>query len=118
VPTGTTEEDRRIDFLCVSEGHNLIVVEIKRPQSRASRKELDQMREVVGYLLCGDVVRTRVIAQQEKSLERDRIYVRRYHDLLGMAKDLHKDFLERYDRLQAVKVQVAQAELAVGDAII
>jgi len=35
-----------------------------------------------------------------------------------MAKDLHKDFLERYDRLQAVKVQVAQAELAVGDAII
>ena len=73
------EEDRRIDFLCVKEGTQMVVVEIKRPASKASIKELNQiesyvqfMRDtlsnttdpafktlnVVGYLLCGNLVDT------------------------------------------------------------
>ena len=71
------EENKRIDFLCVREGTNLVVVEIKRPLSRASMKELEQIEkyvifmlghienttdpdckfeDVTGYLLCGDLV--------------------------------------------------------------
>lgn len=118
------EDDRRIDFLCVSEGHHLVTVEIKRPASRISDKELDQVQdyvlfmrdlierttdpsmrhnEVTGYLLCGTTVNTGTVLQKTKSLERDHIYVRRYSDLLGMVRASHREFLERYEQLQAAK---------------
>ena len=78
-PEDLPEGDRRIDFLCVREGTNLVVVEIKRPGLKASIKHLDQIEEQVnfardyiskttdpelqyktatGYLLCGNLVDT------------------------------------------------------------
>ena len=42
-------ENKRIDFLCVGEGTNLVVVEIKRPQLKASVKDLDQIEEYVNF---------------------------------------------------------------------
>lgn len=116
------EEERRIDFLCVREGTDLIVVEIKRPSVRASIKELDQIRdyvsfmrdyvqrltdpdlrhkEVTGYLLCGDLVDTGQVREVRKMLENNKIYVRRYSDLLRMVKLSHHEFLERYESLKA-----------------
>ena len=115
------ESDRRIDFLCVRESTNLVVVEIKRPGVRASRRELDQIRDyvffvreyvekatdsettyqnVVGYLLCGDVVRASDVGRYKDMLAKDQIYVRRYSDLLEMVKRMHREFIERYDRLK------------------
>lgn len=122
-PDGTElpERDRRIDFLCVREGTNLVVVEIKRPQAKASEKALDQIEQyvnftrtlihgasdhevgydnVVGYLLCGDVVDSGMVRERIANLERSQIYVRRYGDLLGMVSRLHKVFLERYEDLK------------------
>ena len=118
------EENKRIDFLCVNEGTNLSVVEIKRPQSRVSLKELDQIksyivfmrhyvqesnapefknRQVNGYLLCGSMVDT-VEARGEKDiLENSDIYIVRYSELLRKVKQLHKAFLDRYNQLQAAK---------------
>lgn len=125
------ESDRRIDFLCVKENQQLIVVEIKRPQSRASRKELDQIRdyvafmrdhvatttdpefktgEVLGYLLCGDIVITGQVREQMRMLESANIYVRRYGDLLGMVERTHKDFLDEYERLRALKAAQAKGK--------
>ena len=43
------EVDRRIDFLCVSEGTHLVVVEIKRPQSKASMEALEQIEDYVNF---------------------------------------------------------------------
>ena len=118
------ESDRRIDFLCVREGTNLVVVEIKRPQAKASMKELDQiekyvifMREnipqttdpdyqyeaITGYLLCGDLVDTYQVRGKRKILEKSQIYIRRYIDLLAMVKRAHKEFLKRYDQLREAK---------------
>jgi len=118
------EEDRRIDFLCVRENNQLVVVEIKRPQSRASKKELDQIRDyvvfvrakvdestdselrpdvVAGYLLCGSLVNVPVVRQQAKSLANDKIFVREYSDLLRMVKRSHKEFLDKYDELKRLK---------------
>ena len=115
------ESDRRIDFLCVRESTNLVVVEIKRPGVRASRRELDQIRDyvffvreyvekatdpettyqnVVGYLLCGDVVRASDVGRYKDMLAKDQIYVRRYSELLEMVKRMHREFIERYDRLK------------------
>ncbi|HEY6616722.1 MAG TPA: ATP-binding protein, partial [Vicinamibacterales bacterium] len=111
------ERDRRIDFLCVREGQQLIVVEIKRPGVRASSRELSQIEdyvhfmrdltsrstdpdlltaEVVGYLLVGGVVDKGTVRQKIASLAQAKIYVRTYEDLLEMVKRSHRDFLERY----------------------
>ncbi len=118
------ENDKRIDFLCVREGTNLIVVEIKRPHVRASTKQLEQIeeyvnfmrhhvekttdpnlkyKEVVGYLLCGDLVDSYQVTGKRRNLETANIYVRRYSDLLQMVKNSHADFLERYELLRKIK---------------
>jgi len=120
------EDDRRIDFLCVRESTSLIVVEIKRPQSRASIKELTQVeryvsfmrnfvkkttdpsfkfREVVGFLLCGDLVNTWEVDEKRPNLEAAGIYVRKYSDLLRLVEASHKEFLSRYAKLREAKKQ-------------
>ena len=120
----TPESDRRIDFLCVREGTNLVVVEIKCPQSNASVKELNQIEEYVifmrayikrttdsdyqyetvsGYLLCGDLIDTYQERGKKQNLANSQIYVRRYIDLLDMVKRAHDEFLERYNQLQKAK---------------
>jgi hypothetical protein len=117
-------EDRRIDFLCVSESDTVIVVEIKRPKFKGNMKSLGQLedyvsfmrdhvnkttdpdlsrKEVVGYLLCGDRVDTYQVREKVKNLAASRIYVRRYHDLLGLVETSHKEFLERYGKLRKAK---------------
>ena len=118
------ESNRRIDFLCVREGTSLVVVEIKRPKSRASRKELDQIEEYVifmkdyiqrttdpdyqykevrGYLLCGDLVDTPYMRHRCQHLATSHIYVRRYIDLLDIVQQVHAEFLERYNQLREAK---------------
>ena len=121
------EENRRIDFLCVSEGTNLAVVEIKRPNSRISHKELDQIAyyvdfmktriqetsdhdykysEVTGYILCGGLVNDNQVKVKAQRLARTQIYVRQYRDLLRTVRQLHDDFLDRYEKLKEAKQAV------------
>ena len=123
------EEDRRIDFLCVSEGDVLSVVEIKRPQSKASMKELEQirryvrfmkdhirkttdpryaLRDVVGYLLVGDTVDTFDVREEVELSRQNRIYVKRYTDLLESVRKLHAEFLERYRVLKAARTRTLE----------
>ncbi len=118
------EKDRRMDFICVREGTNLIVVEIKRPNLKVSVAELNQIEEyvsfmrdhieqttdpeyqyedVIGYLLCGDLVKNYRVAGKRRNLANSRIYVRRYTDLLDMVKRLHAEFLKRYNKLREAK---------------
>ena len=119
--TELAECDRRIDFLCVQESTTLVVVEIKRPQAHASSGELDQIRRyvsfvrdhvkgttdpemkyqnVVGYLLCGDLVNTGDVREYRDILEKSQIYVQRYGDLLDRVKRMHEEFIRRYDQLK------------------
>ena len=116
------DPDRRIDFLCVRESTDLVVVEIKRPGSRASEKDLSQIEEyvsfmrdrleqstdpdlrfhrVVGYLLCGDLVNTWKVRQRKRNLESSQIYVRKYDELLDMVTRMHREFIKRYDELKS-----------------
>lgn len=119
------DEEKRIDFLCVTEGTSLVVVEIKRPKLKASEKQLQQIeeyvnfmrdhvskttdesfqkKEVVGYLLVGGTVNTYGVRGRVDNLKNSKIYVRLYSDLLSMVEKLHKEFLERYDALKIGKV--------------
>ena len=123
-PPDLPENERRIDFLCVREGTNLVVVEIKRPGLRASVKELSQIEEEVsfmrdyiskatdpehgyktatGYLLCGDMVNTYQVRERGKNLASAEIYIRLYSDLLSMVQRVHKEFIERYNELKKAK---------------
>lgn len=124
VPSNVPDKDRRIDFLCVKESNNLVVIEIKRPQSIAGTDELEQIeeyvafmrdhvqkttdqsmkhKEVVGYLLCGNLVDTFLVRQRVSNLEKASIYVRLYSDLLRMVEAVHTEFLERYNQLREAK---------------
>ena len=125
-PSDMPEAERRIDFLCVREGTNLVVVEIKRPGLKTSLKELAQIEEEVsfmrdhiakttdpeyeyksatGYLLCGDMVDTYQVRERRRNLSNAYIYVRLYSDLLAMVQRVHKKFIARYDELKAAKDQ-------------
>ena len=118
------EKDRKMDFICVREGTNLIVVEIKRPNLKVSVNELNQIEEyvsfmrdhieqttdpeyqyedVIGYLLCGDLVKNYRVTGKRRNLANSRIYVRQYADLLDMVKRLHAEFLKRYNKLREAK---------------
>ncbi len=120
------EKDRRIDFLCVRESTNLVVVEIKRPKAKASMKELGQVEEyvsftrdqigkttdpemkydsVTGYLLCGNTVDTYQVREKVKNLGKAQIYVRRYADLLEMARRMHEESIAKYEQLREAKQQ-------------
>ena len=115
------EQNRRIDFLCVRESGDLVVVEIKRPRTTASSKELAQIEDyvsfvrdhvkkttdpdvrrvsVVGYLLCGEVADSYRVREKIDNLAEARIYVRRYRDLLEMVEKMHREFLRRYEVLR------------------
>ena len=123
-PQDTPDIDRRIDFLCVRDGTDLVVVEIKRPGKKASTKELEQIEEYVGfmrehiskttdpdllyrdatgYLLCGDLVDSPRVRQKCQNLKKAGIFVRRYTDLLALVKRVHQEFIDRYARLKALK---------------
>lgn len=125
-PDDTTTENRRIDFLCVKEGTTLVVVEIKRPHSKVSNKELSQLEEyvafmrdytrkttdpdlkykdVVGYLLCGTTVDTYLVDERVKNFEKSGMYIRKYKDLLSMVESLHREFLARYKFLRDSKAK-------------
>ncbi|MDN3024700.1 ATP-binding protein [Streptomyces sp. S.PB5] len=118
------EEDKRIDFLCVKESDSLVVVEIKRPQSVASTKALEQIEryvnflryqirtatdpeysfhKVVGYLLCGRVASGFEPEQKAENLRNSEIYVRHYSDLLGMVERSHREFLLKYAQLRSTR---------------
>ena len=116
------ETNRRIDFLCVSERTNLVVVEIKRPKSQASWEDLDQIedyvgflrdrikqttnspyRDVTGYLLCGSLKDHYKVREKKDNLAAARINVSMYTDLLDTAKRVHAEFLARYNELRAAK---------------
>ena len=116
------ETNRRIDFLCVSERTNLVVVEIKRPKSQASWEDLDQIedyvgfmrdrikqttespyRDVTGYLLCGSLRDHYKVREKKDNLASARIYVKMYTDLLDTAKRVHAKFLKRYKELREAR---------------
>ena len=123
-PENLPEGDRRIDFLCVGEGTNLVVVEIKRAGLKASIKQLDQIeqqvnfmrdqiskttdpelqyRTVTGYLLCGNLVDTYNVRGKRENLANAGVYVRLYSDLLVTAQRVHKRFIDRYNALRESK---------------
>ena len=66
-----------------------------------------RLKDVTGYLLCGDLVDTPYVREKREILEGAKIYIRRYADLLGMVERAHTEFLERYKQLREAKQRAA-----------
>jgi len=113
------EKNRRIDFMAIGFGDTINVVELKRPGQRIGKKELDQIEEYVifvrtrlgtdpeisytdaaGYLICEEIQNSQEIKEKIKNLQNNRIYVRKYSELLSLAKRLHKKYIELYEKLK------------------
>ena len=82
-------------------------VRFARTKIRTSSDPACKYENVVGYLLCGTLVNTDDVQEKMNILSQSQIYVRRYGELLGMVKQVHADFLERYDQLREAKQNAA-----------
>ena len=71
-----------------------------RSQVRKSTDCDHNYTDVIGYLLCGDMVSTEEVAEKSTMLADTKIYVRLYRDMLSHVERLHREFLDRYDDLQ------------------
>ena len=62
---------------------------------------------VTGYLLCGKMVDNYRVRGKASNLAKADIYIRLYSDLLSMAQQVHKEFINRYNELKKAKVDAA-----------
>lgn len=113
------ESNKRIDFLCVDFSESLFIIELKRPKSIISDKNLDQALEYVSFIekkignefpkkvYCiivggklSDTPKTQKKAEAYKN--NNDAYFKSYSDLLKNAKNYHKEFIEKYEELNNV----------------
>ena len=110
--------NKRIDFISISTGNILNVIEIKRPQHTVNNGDMGQLakyvsfverhlgnvpnralRSVVGYLISGKMPDNREIIKTVEESAANRRYVRTYSELVQNANILHehyKDKLPKY----------------------
>ena len=113
------EKNRRIDFVCIGAGDTVHVVELKRPKHKIDWEDLDQLERYVafvrgklgnapgrsysdaaGYIIAGDIEDRSEVREKMKTLERSRMYVKKYEDLLRMANRLHREFDEKLKKFE------------------
>jgi Histidine kinase-, DNA gyrase B-, and HSP90-like ATPase len=114
------EKDRRIDFVCVGVGDTINIVELKRPGFKANAISLDQLyeyeifvrsllgtdkergyRSTAGYLVCGELSTDPLTTGKRDTYMNERLYVRRYNDLLVVARRLHAEFEEKLSEFES-----------------
>jgi hypothetical protein len=117
------ESDRRIDFICLGAGDTVHVVELKRPGRKITVNDLEQLESyaafvrqrlgnapqgrsytaAAGYILAGEISDRYEVRDKIQRLEKDRLYVKKYEDLLGIAQRLHKEFIQKLEELKKKK---------------
>ena len=109
-------EERRIDFLCLNFTDTYFIIELKRPHSKVSEKELDQClryrafltrhlanqfgKNVTCYLIGGSIAASDMAQEKADSYaETKRVYFKPYRSLLEQARKYHQEFIERYEAI-------------------
>lgn len=112
------KEDRRLDFFCKSFNNDIYIYELKRPKTTAKAQELTQLTQykefvsnhcgnearsfsnIFCYLICkGISVQSGGAHTLASALATQNIYVRTYLDILSQARNYHREFLEKYNKL-------------------
>ncbi|MCE7743834.1 MAG: hypothetical protein GPJ52_01740 [Candidatus Heimdallarchaeota archaeon] len=117
------EENRRIDFLALGFSDTLYVIELKRPGHAINKDDLQQLedyvvfarsnflgtdpdvsyRSISGFIVCGKTQKSAELQERIRNLENNRMYIRRYNELLSMAKRLHKKYIDLYEKYEKKK---------------
>lgn len=111
------EIDRRLDFLCVNHLGQFFVIELKRPQSKIKKKQLDQAFEystfikshlsneydphVTSYIIGGHLsadVNDKEIAKIYRDSRK--VIFKPYEELLKQAKNYHQEFIDTYEHMK------------------
>ena len=115
------ESNRRLDFIAVGTGDTIHVVELKRPGYAITEKDMLQLihyvefvREklgnddergysaVAGYIVAGNISRSRPVLKLIEEGKPSRRYVRTYDGLLTTARTLHAAFEEKLAEFKSV----------------
>jgi hypothetical protein len=108
------------DIVVMRAGTDVLVIELKRPDYAVGKEELNQIKEYVdylrewldgtntegligkrikgenveGYLIAYDIRDDALVRREKARLEKDRIKVCKWYDILMKTEDDHRDFLE------------------------
>jgi len=113
----TPEIDRRLDFLCVNHLGQFFVIELKRPQAKIKKKQLDQAfeystfikshlsneydRYVTSYIIGGHLSSDANDKETAKVYSDSRkVIFKPYEELLKQAKNYHQEFIDTYERMK------------------
>jgi RecB family endonuclease NucS len=113
VRRGSSGGRNRVDYFCLADASRVVVVEVKRPDFTASKRELHQLsdyvewvrkkegqtndperpaRSVSGYLVAG---RLHPDATGERDrLHTDQMFFRTWEQMLRTARESHRDFFD------------------------
>ncbi|TGM13544.1 hypothetical protein EHQ81_11980 [Leptospira selangorensis] len=117
-PIEMPDVNRRIDFVCIGAGDTMHIVELKRPKTKIGKNELSQLEDYVafarqnlgtspngrsyraacGYIIGEEISNDSFIKERLETLERSRMYFRKYSELLSMAQRLHEDFFKKMQK--------------------
>lgn len=118
------ESNRRIDFMAITSGNILNVIEVKRPHHVVTKKDLEQLRDymdyvqeyvgtdpkthktVIGYLLAGSISKEGAIQKRINEEATHGRYVKLYSELVTGANELHKEYknrLPKQDNISQIK---------------
>ncbi len=117
--TTLDEKNRRIDFLCTSVSNHRFILEIKRPKHHITLKDIEQAKDyrsfienhlesninspnkVIAYVVGGkiDFEDRRTKDEIETMQTADKVYVKTFNQLLTDALNYHKEFIDRYEKL-------------------
>jgi hypothetical protein len=115
------EKDRRIDFLCLGIANSFFVIELKRPRHIVSEKDISQAadyrsfleenmfgnapetrKQVTAYVIGGQLGSDRITRDLMNTYrDSNKVFVKTYTDLLRSAEAYHREFIDRYDEIQA-----------------
>ena len=114
--------NRRIDFLCTSVSNHRFIIEIKRPNHKITKKDIEQAKDyrsfisdrcntdpqspnkVVAYLVGGFINDDRLTRGEIDTQQQvDQVYVKTFNQLLSDAKNYHLEFIERYETMEKAK---------------
>lgn len=111
--------NKRIDFLCSNNNGIVHIIELKRPNIKIGMFEINQCMQYIEYIkrrLPDTVSKVKVILISENhkydlgiettinSLVKSQDFeIKSYSDLLAQARQYHKDFIDRYERILEIK---------------
>ena len=117
--------NRRIDFLCTNSSGIVHIIELKRPNIKITRDELNQItdyvdfiekqfpgnvKEVKGYLISNNMEIDSNVEKTRKGLESQNIFVKSYSDLLAEARRYNNELYALYDNIANAKMDNKQSQ--------